>query len=192
MALGLRTVSGETTELADEQLAELGMTFRGRLLAPQDDGYEQARVVQNGGVDRRPGLIVQCSGTADVIDAVNLARQQQLLTAVRSGGHSIAGYGVCDDGLMLDLSAMRGVWVDPSVRVGGSRWHCLHHRRRRADAGWGDRLAAPRLWAGLRQPALGGDRDGRRAAAASQRDREPRPVLGAARGRRQLRCRHDV
>src|SRR6266536_2645619 len=126
MALGLRTVSGETTELADEQLAELGMTFRGRLLAPQDDGYEQARVVQNGGVDRRPGLIVQCSGTADVIDAVNLARQQQLLTAVRSGGHSIAGYGVCDDGLMLDLSAMRGVWGDPSARAvrvqGGATW----------------------------------------------------------------------
>jgi hypothetical protein len=158
MALGLKTVSGQTTELADEKLAEFRMTFRGRLLAPQDDGYEQARVVQNGLVDRRPGLIVQCSGTADVIDAVNLAREQQLLTAVRAGGHSIAGYGVCDDGLMLDLSAMHGVWVDPgaralcacrvgrpggcrprdaSLRVGGSGWHCLHYRRRRADAGWG-------------------------------------------------------
>jgi FAD/FMN-containing dehydrogenase len=126
MALGLKTVSGQTTELADEQLAELGMTFRGRLLTPHDDGYDQARVVQNGLVDRRPGLIVQCSGTADVIDAVNLARQQQLVTAVRAGGHSIAGYGVCDDGLMLDLSAMRGVWVDPDARVvrvqGGATW----------------------------------------------------------------------
>ena len=65
------------------------MTFRGRLLAPQDDGYDQARVVQNALMDRRPGLIVQCSGTADVIDAVNLAREQQLLTAVRAGGHSV-------------------------------------------------------------------------------------------------------
>jgi hypothetical protein len=71
--LRLRTLSGEITELADDQLAELRMTFRGRLLAPQDDGYDQARVVQNGLIDRRPGLIVQCSGTADVIDAVNLA-----------------------------------------------------------------------------------------------------------------------
>ncbi len=77
MALGLKTVSGETTQLDDERLAELRMTFRGRLLAPQDDGYDQARVVQNGLMDRRPGLIVQCSGTADVIDAVNLARQQR-------------------------------------------------------------------------------------------------------------------
>ena len=122
----LRTLSGETTELADDQLAELRMTFRGRLLAPQDDGYDQARVVQNGLVDRRPGLIVQCSGTADVIDAVNLARERRLLTAVRAGGHSIAGYGVCDDGLMLDLSVMRGVWVDPDTRTvrvqGGATW----------------------------------------------------------------------
>ena len=102
------------------------MTFRGRLLAPQDDGYDQARVVQNGLIDRRPGLIVQCSGTADVIDAVNLARERRLLTAVRAGGHSIAGYGVCDDALMLDLSVMRGVWVDPDARTvrvqGGATW----------------------------------------------------------------------
>jgi FAD/FMN-containing dehydrogenase len=102
------------------------MSFRGRLLAPQDDGYDEARVVQNALMDRRPGLIVQCSGTADVIDAVNLARERRLLTAVRGGGHSIAGYGACDDALMLDLSVMRGVWVDPGagiVRVqGGATW----------------------------------------------------------------------
>jgi FAD/FMN-containing dehydrogenase len=126
MTLGLRNLSGETTELDDEKSAALRMTFRGRLLAPQDDGYDQARVVQNALIDRRPALIVQCSGTADVIDAVNLAREQQLLTAVRAGGHSVAGYGVCDDGLMLDLSAMRGVWVDPDARVvrvqGGATW----------------------------------------------------------------------
>src|SRR5215510_5493921 len=124
--VGLRTLSGEVTELADDQLAELRMTFRGPLLAPHDDGYDQARVVQNGLIDRRPGLIVQCSGTADVIDAVNLARERRLLTAVRAGGHSIAGYGICDDALMLDLSGMRGVWVDPgaeTVRLqGGATW----------------------------------------------------------------------
>jgi FAD/FMN-containing dehydrogenase len=124
--LGLRTLSGETTELTDDQLASLRMTFRGRLLTSRDDGYDQARVVQNGLIDRRPGLIVQCSGTADVIDAVNLARERQLLTAVRAGGHSIAGYGVCDGGLMIDLSVMRGVWVDPDTRTvrvqGGATW----------------------------------------------------------------------
>jgi FAD/FMN-containing dehydrogenase len=126
MMLGLRTLSGETTELADDQLAALRMTFRGQLLALQDDGYDQARVVQNGLIDRRPGLIVQCSGTADVIDAVNLAREQRLLTAVRAGGHSVAGYSICDDGLLLDLSAMRGAWVDPDARTvrvqGGATW----------------------------------------------------------------------
>lgn len=124
--LRLRTLSGETTEVADDQLAELRMTFRGRLLAPHDDGYDQARVVQNGLIDRRPGLIVQCSGAADVIDAVNLARERGLLTSVRAGGHSIAGYGVGDDALMIDLSAMRGVWVDPDARIvrvqGGATW----------------------------------------------------------------------
>ena len=124
--LGLRTLSGETTELTDDQLASLRMTFRGRLLTPRDDGYDQARVVQNGLIDRHPGLIVECSGSADVIDAVNLARERQLLTAVRAGGHSIAGYGVCDGGLMIDLSVMRGVWVDPDTRTvrvqGGATW----------------------------------------------------------------------
>jgi hypothetical protein len=124
--LRLRTLSGEITELADDQLAELRMTFRGRLLAPQDDGYDQARVVQNGLIDCRPGLIVQCSGTADVIDAVNLARERGLLTSVRAGGHSIAGYGVGDDALMIDLSAMNGVWVDSDARTvrvqGGATW----------------------------------------------------------------------
>ena len=124
--VGLRTFSGEITELTDDQLAELRTTFRGRLLAPSDDGYDEARVVQNGLMDRRPGLIVQCSGTADVIDAVNLARERRLLVAVRAGGHSIAGYGVCDDALMLDLSAMRGAWVDPGARTvrvqGGATW----------------------------------------------------------------------
>jgi FAD/FMN-containing dehydrogenase len=146
MTLGLRTLSGETTELDDKQSAVLRMTFRGRLLAPQDDGYDQARVVQNGLMDRRPAMIVQCSGTADVIDAVNLAREQQLLTAVRAGGHSIAGYGVVDDGLMLDLSTMRGVWVDPDARVvrvqGGATWGMSIVRAK--PSGWRFRVALSR------------------------------------------------
>ena len=102
------------------------MSFRGPLLTAGDGGYEEARVVQNAMFDRRPGLIARCSGTADVIDAVNLAREHGLLTAVRAGGHSIAGYGVCDGGLMIGLAGMRGVWVDPEKRVvrmqGGATW----------------------------------------------------------------------
>jgi FAD/FMN-containing dehydrogenase len=103
-------------------------------------------VVQNGLADRRPGLIVQCSGAADVIDAVDLAREQQLLTAVRAGGHSVAGYGVGDDGLMLDLSAMRGVWVDPDARVvrvqGGATWGMSIVRAK--CSGWRFRVASSR------------------------------------------------
>jgi FAD/FMN-containing dehydrogenase len=146
MTLGLRNLSGETTDLDDEQSTALRMTFRGRLLAPHDDGYDQARIVQNALMNRRPGLIVQCSGTADVIDAVNLAREQQLLTAVRAGGHSVAGYGICDNGLMLDLSAMRGVWVDPDARVvrvqGGATWGMSIVRAK--PSGWRFRVALSR------------------------------------------------
>src|SRR6266487_4582220 len=130
--VGLRTLSGEITELADDQLAELRMTLRGRLLTPHDDGYDQARVVQNGLIDRRPGLIVQCSGTADVIDAVNLARERGLLTAVRAGGHSIAGYGVCDDGLMRRTAALTA-HAYPRADAGrcDERSSCHRHRVRR-------------------------------------------------------------
>jgi FAD/FMN-containing dehydrogenase len=127
MALRIETLSGGTTTLPEEQVEELRMmTFRGPLIGPGDDSYDEARVVQNAMHDRRPGLIIRCSGTADVIDAVNLAREHQLLTAVRGGGHSIGGLCTCDDGVMIDLSAMRGVWVDPDRRVvrvqGGCTW----------------------------------------------------------------------
>jgi len=82
--------------------------------------------VQNGMYDRRPGLIVRCSGTADAIDAVRLAQQRDLLVSVRGGGHGIAGHSTSDDAMMIDLSAMRGVWVNPAERVvrvqGGATW----------------------------------------------------------------------
>ncbi|MFF5212964.1 FAD-binding oxidoreductase [Streptosporangium sp. NPDC000396] len=126
MSIEVETLSGGTTTLDDEKLEELRMTFRGPLLSQQDDGYDESRVVYNGMVDRRPALIVRCSGTADVIDAVNLAREHGLLTAVRGGGHSVAGHSVHDRGLLIDLSGMRGVWVDPDSRVvrvqGGATW----------------------------------------------------------------------
>ncbi|MEX0786430.1 MAG: FAD-binding oxidoreductase, partial [Dehalococcoidia bacterium] len=106
--------------------AQMAMQFRGALLRPGDPGYDGARVVYNGMFDRKPGLIIRCSGTADVIDAVNFARQHDLVVAVRGGGHNIAGNAVCDDGLVIDLSQMRGVHVDrdaKTVRVqGGALW----------------------------------------------------------------------
>jgi FAD/FMN-containing dehydrogenase len=91
--------------------------FQGQQFRPGDAGYDEARAVYNGMVDKRPALIARCSGVADAIDAVNLAREKQLPLAVRCGGHSVAGKGVCDDGVLIDLSGMKGVHVDPDARV---------------------------------------------------------------------------
>jgi hypothetical protein len=90
--------------------------FRGRLIGRDHADYDNARKVWNGAVDRRPRLIAQCSGTTDVVDAVCLARDQDLEMAIRGGGHNVAGTAVCDDGIVIDLSAMRGVRVDPAGR----------------------------------------------------------------------------
>ena len=126
MAASLTTVPGGTVDFSDEQLVELGMLFRGRIVGPDDPSYEQVRVVENLAIDRRPGLIIRCSGEADVIDGVNLAREHGMLLAIRAGGHHVAGHGTVDGGLVLDLRDMNGVWVDPAnktVRVqGGATW----------------------------------------------------------------------
>jgi FAD/FMN-containing dehydrogenase len=97
-----------------EKLAEL---IRGALVQPQDDGYDEARRVYNAMHDRRPSLIVQAAGVADVIAAVNFARKNGLMLAVRGGGHSVPGFGTCDDGLVLDLGRMNGMRVDPVGRI---------------------------------------------------------------------------
>lgn len=126
MTVELKALAGSPVTFDDEELAGLRMRFRGPLLTPRDEGYSEARVVQNAMIDRRPGLIVRCSGAADVVDAVELAGDHGLLTAVRGGGHHVAGHSICDDGMLIDLSGMRGVWVDPvarRVRVqGGATW----------------------------------------------------------------------
>jgi FAD/FMN-containing dehydrogenase len=122
MSTHVVTLAGERAALSDETVEEIRAIFRGVVLTPGDLDYDDARVVQNGMFDRRPGLIVRCTGIADVVDAVRFARERDLLVAVRGGGHSIAGTCTADDCLMIDLSAMRGVWVDPEhrrVRVGG-------------------------------------------------------------------------
>ena len=105
--------------------------FRGEVIAPGHDGYDGARAVWNGTVDRRPELIARCSGTADVAAAVRFARGHDLEIAVRGGGHNVAGTAVCDDGIVIDLSAMRAVWVDPAGRTarvqGGALWGDVDH-----------------------------------------------------------------
>ena len=96
---------------------ELKSRLRGPLLRDGDGGYEQARMVWNGNIDRGPALIARCAGVADVIDAVNFARANNRLVAVRGGAHSAAGHGTCDGGIVIDLSQMRGLRVDPENRT---------------------------------------------------------------------------
>jgi FAD/FMN-containing dehydrogenase len=105
--------------------------FRGELIAAEDAGYDDARAVWNGTVDRRPRWIARCTGAADVAAAVRFARDRDLEIAVRGGGHNVAGAAVCDDGIVIDLSAMRAVWVDPAARAarvqGGALWGNVDH-----------------------------------------------------------------
>src|SRR6476660_4765306 len=101
------------TTIADGSIAELAETLRGELVRPGDAGYDEARSIWNGAHDRRPALIVRCAGVADVLRAVEFARSEQLLVAVRGGSHSIPGFSMCDDGIVIDLSQMKGIRVDP-------------------------------------------------------------------------------
>ena len=93
------------------------MSLRGPSFVPGEPGYDAARVVFNRIVDRRPAIIARCAGAADVIACVGFARERDLPVSVRGGGHSIAGKAICDDGLMIDLSAMKGIRVDPAART---------------------------------------------------------------------------
>jgi FAD/FMN-containing dehydrogenase len=105
--------------------------LRGELIQPGDDSYDMARKVYNAMIDRHPALIVRCADVADVIAAVNFGRENNLLVAIRSGGHNAGGLGVCDDGLVIDLSLIRFTHVDPetkTVRVGGGcTWGEVDH-----------------------------------------------------------------
>src|SRR5262249_59483772 len=88
--------------------------FRGRLISADHADYDTARAVWNGAIDRRPHLIARCIGSADVVAAVRFARDHDLEIAIRGGGHNVAGTAICDDGIVIDLSAMRAVRGDPA------------------------------------------------------------------------------
>ena len=91
-------------------------TFRGQVFEPADTGYNESRQIWNASIDKRPAVIARCSGVADVVSAVNLGRTSNLLTAIRGGGHNVGGRALCDDGLVIDLSRMNSIFVDPKSR----------------------------------------------------------------------------
>lgn len=115
----------EGLELDRKTLDDLRTRLRGALLLPGDTGYDDGRSVWNAMIDRRPALIARCLGVADVLTCVNFARERDLPLSVKGGGHNISGLAVCDGGLMLDMSLMRGVWVDPTTRTARAQAGCL-------------------------------------------------------------------
>ena len=114
-----------------QDISDFKTKLRGPLIQPDDGDYDATRVVWNGMIDRRPSLIARCHSVADVIAAVSFARAHGMRVAVRGGGHNVAGYAVCDEGLMIDLSLMRAVRVDPQARrawvQGGATWGDVDH-----------------------------------------------------------------
>lgn len=115
-AQSLTTLSAGQKTIDAPTIAALASQLRGRILDPADTGYDEARAIWNGMVDRRPGLIIRCVDAEDVASAIRFVAEHRLLVAVRGGGHGIAGNAVCDGGVMIDLSQMKSVRVDPAAR----------------------------------------------------------------------------
>ena len=117
--------------LNDTSIEKFRASLRGELIQPSDERYDEARKLWNGMFDRRPTLIARCAGTADVVSAVNFGRDESLQVAVRGGGHNYAGLSACDGGLVIDLSPMKGIRVDPAARTAraqaGVKWIEFDH-----------------------------------------------------------------
>jgi hypothetical protein len=135
------SVVAEPRELDEAALAELESSFRGELVRPGDPSYDERRAIWNGSIDRFPALIARCAGVADVIAAVRFARRTGLLVAVRGGGHSFPGLSVCDGGMVIDLSPMKGIRVDPEARTARAQAGVLIGELDRETQAFG--LAAP-------------------------------------------------
>jgi FAD/FMN-containing dehydrogenase len=127
----VKTLPDREVLLDEQAISEFRQSLRGELIQPGDKDYNGARKVYNAMIDRRPGLIARCADVADVITAVNFGREKNLLVSVRGGGHNAGGLGVCDDGLVIDLSLIRYTRVDPAARTvrvgGGCTWGDVDH-----------------------------------------------------------------
>jgi FAD/FMN-containing dehydrogenase len=128
--LRVTTIGGTDRLLAQRAVDEFRCRLRGEVLCAGEGGYETARQVWNGMIDRRPAVIARCAGVADVLQCVTFARDHDLLVSVRGGGHNIPGNAVCEGGLMVDLSGLKGISVDPqrrTAREGGVTWREFDH-----------------------------------------------------------------
>ena len=126
--MDIKTLSDDRIVLTDETVQAFEKRMLGDLIHPTQGDYEAARSIWNGMIDKKPALIAQCTGIADVIEAVNFARENNLLVSVRGGGHNVAGHAVNDGGLVIDLSLMKGIQVDPHARIA----------RAQAGVNWGE------------------------------------------------------
>jgi len=115
--INVRNLNGGTVTIDASAIESLKSSLRGSLIEPGDDGYNQSRTIWNAMIDRRPALVVRCAGVSDIQKAVLFAREHKLLTAIKGGGHNIAGNAVCDDGLLIDLSNMRSVRIDAKAKI---------------------------------------------------------------------------
>ena len=131
MSTDMMTLEGSKRALDATTVDELRSRMRGPVLAAGDDGYDAARRIWNAMIDKRPGLIARCAGAADVLEAVRFAASHGLLVSVRGGGHNVAGTAACEGGLMIDLSPMKGIHVDPAARTAwaqpGVLWQDFDH-----------------------------------------------------------------
>ena len=127
----ITTNTNKEAEISKEAVDEFKNSLRGKLVGPSDSIYDEARKVHNGMINKRPAMIVQCVCVTDIIASVNFARKSNLLVAVRGAGHNVAGTGVCDGGIVIDLSGMKGIRIDPAQRTvrvePGVTWGELSH-----------------------------------------------------------------
>jgi FAD/FMN-containing dehydrogenase len=123
--LKIRTRADQEITLQEDVIRKFKESLRGELILANEAGYDDARSIWNAMIDRRPALIARCLGVADVVNSVNFAREHGVTLSIKGGGHNIAGLAVCEEGLMLDMSRMRGVWVDPASRTARAQAGCL-------------------------------------------------------------------
>jgi FAD/FMN-containing dehydrogenase len=132
-----RATATRAAPTGEAATARLRARFRGALLRPGEEGYEEARRVWNGAIDRRPALVARCAGADDVVEAVRFARDNDLPVSVRGGGHAVAGHAVVDGGLMIDLSLMKAVRVDREAGMARAAGGVLLGELDRAPSGSG-------------------------------------------------------